>query len=256
MSVTVAGPEGAQPGANQLVRAPLPARRRRPTRRASRSRRPSAAAMSSTRRRSGRGRCRRARTARSAPGATGSVSAPTLSGCRVVGARQFGQGRAQLPGAGRAVFGQVAQAPPRTRGRSHRSPSAAMPAFCTSATSLRRSLSATRSLAAAWMCGRSSAPTTHSVRRIARCLTSAAPLVERGVEIGDGEAGQPRPQRQVRRGGVGGVQPDEVRDGPIHRAGRRSQEMPPRQPCPPFGVGERPHRLRTVPRAPDKVWDR
>ena len=87
-------------------------------------------------------------------------------------------------------------------------------------------------------------------------LDEAAPLVERGVEVGDGEAGQPSPQRQIRRGGIGGVQPDELRDRLVDRAGRRSEEMPPRQPCPPFGTRERPHRLRTVPSAPDKVWDR
>src|SRR5271165_2063925 len=55
---------------------------------------------------------------------------------------------------------------------SHASPSTATPAFWTSAIRRRRSLSATRSLAAGWITARSSTNTSHSVRRIARCLTT------------------------------------------------------------------------------------
>ena len=105
------------------------------------------------------------------PGSQRSVSAPTLSGRGIVVAGQFRQCRAQFLGAGRTVLGEVPQhgacrPGPATRRRRPRSP-----AFCTSATRRRRSLSATRSLAAAWISGKSSARTTHSVRRIARCLT-------------------------------------------------------------------------------------
>ena len=41
-------------------------------------------------------------------------------------------------------------------------------------------------------------------------LDQRAALVELGVQIGDGEAGQPRPQRQIRRGRVGRVQRDQL----------------------------------------------
>ncbi len=67
-------------------------------------------------------------------------------------------------------------------------------------------------------------------------LDERAPPVQRGVEVGHGEDRQPGPQRQVGRGGVGGMQTDEIRDGVLHRAGGRSQKMPPRQPGPPFGA--------------------
>jgi len=55
---------------------------------------------------------------------------------------------------------------------SHFSPSGHSPAFSTSRTSLRRSLTATRSLAPAWASASVSRGKTKSVRRMARCLTS------------------------------------------------------------------------------------
>ena len=100
-----------------------------------------------------------------------SVSAPTLSRCRIVCPGEFGQGRAQFSALVGPLSARCASTAAQARS-SHRSLSGATPAFCTSATNFRRSLSATLSLAAAWMSGRSSTPTTHNVRRIARCLTS------------------------------------------------------------------------------------
>jgi hypothetical protein len=61
-------------------------------------------------------------------------------------------------------------------------------------------------------------------------LDQRAPLIRLGVQIGDSDAGQPCPPRQVRGGRVGGMQPHEVRCG----AGDRvrgpvwAQEVPPR----------------------------
>ncbi len=76
--------------------------------------------------------------------------------------------------------------------------------------------------------------TIHSVRRIARCLTSERRFVELGIQVGHREAGQPRPQRQIRGGRIGGMQPDEIGR---HAADRRrvlTQEMPPRKAGPPL----------------------
>ena len=44
-----------------------------------------------------------------------------------------------------------------------------------------------------------------------------APLVKRVVEVGDGETWHPGPQRQVGRGGVGGMQADEIAGDPRYR---------------------------------------
>jgi hypothetical protein len=57
-----------------------------------------------------------------------------------------------------------------------------------------------------------------------------AALVELGVQIGDREAGQPRPQRQIWSRRVGGVQPDEIGHYVVDRTRRAGQEMPPREP--------------------------
>ena len=85
-----------------------------------------------------------------------------------------------------------------------------MPAFCASATSFRRSLSATRSLARGLdqrqVVGADD-PQRSAHREVFR---QRAALVEVGVQIGDGETGQPCPQRQVRSGRIGGVQTDDT----------------------------------------------
>ena len=69
-------------------------------------------------------------------------------------------------------------------------------------------------------------------------LDQGAPLVELGVEICHGEAGQPGPHGQVGGGRVGRMQPDEVCDGVADRARRFTQEVPPGQPASPFGSSE------------------
>ena len=65
-------------------------------------------------------------------------------------------------------------------------------------------------------------------------LDQRAALIEFGVQIGDGEAGQSRPQRQIRGGRVGGMQPDEIRHHTVDRIRAHRQKVAPRQPRPPF----------------------
>ena len=65
-------------------------------------------------------------------------------------------------------------------------------------------------------------------------LDQRAAFVEFGIQVGDREAGQPRPERQIRGGRIGGMQPDEIGR---HAADRRrvlTQEMPPRKSGPPL----------------------
>jgi hypothetical protein len=84
-----------------------------------------------------------------------------------------------------------------------------------------------------------------------------AALVEFGVQIGDAEAGQPCPQRQIRRGRVGGMEADEIPGHTVDRVRRPpAQEMPWCQARPPLVNRECPHSFRTVPVAPDEIWDR
>ena len=59
-----------------------------------------------------------------------------------------------------------------------------------------------------------------------------------GIEVVDREAGRARPQRQVRGGRVGGVQPDEAGRYAGHRRRGRTEEVPPRQARAALFVGE------------------
>jgi hypothetical protein len=53
-------------------------------------------------------------------------------------------------------------------------------------------------------------------------LDQRAPLIKLGVQIGDGDAGQPCPQQQVGGGRVGGMQPHEGRGGAVIESAGRS----------------------------------
>ena len=74
-------------------------------------------------------------------------------------------------------------------------------------------------------------------------LDQGAPLIRLGLQIGDCDAGQPCPSRQVGGGRVGGMQPHEGRGGAGDqvRGPVWAQEVPPRQAGAPLGEGERPH---------------
>ena len=103
--------------------------------------------------------------------------------------------------------------PPPTRPSSHASPSAAMPGLHDVGDQLL-ALVGGDAVARRGLHGRQVGGVEHPQRAPHReVLDHRAVVVQRGVEIGDAEVRAARPQRQVRRGRVGGVQADErVRD--------------------------------------------
>ena len=114
-----------------------------------------------------------------------------------------------------------------------------MPAFCASATSLSAFVVG-HPVAGAGLDQRQVLG-AHDPQRPAHreVLDQRAALVELGVQIGDGEAGQPRPQRQIRRGRVGGVQPDDIACNVVDRGLRWPVEkVPACEPGPPLGNRE------------------
>jgi hypothetical protein len=148
-------------------------------------------------------------------------------------ARQLGQRRTQLLRAGRAVFGEVPQ---------HRRARGVQPRVTVVGDS---GLHRVRCQPATLVVGhpitggrldQRQIPGPHRPERAPHreVFDQRAALVEFGVQIGDGEAGQSRPQRKIRGGGVGGVQPDKISHHTVDRVRWLSQEVPPRQPRPSF----------------------
>ena len=81
---------------------------------------------------------------------------------------------------------------------------------------------------------------THDPQRAAHreVFCQRAALIQVGVQIGDGETGQPRPQGQVGSGRIGGVQTDDTCCDICRGLSVRVEEVAAREPGPPLGNRE------------------